>query len=88
VDVGVVGGGVKAQVRQAVEHRVQQHAHLQPRQVHAQAHVRPVPERHVLLGVAENVEGAGILVPSRVTVRRSQRDGDEGAFGNGDAAEF
>jgi hypothetical protein len=44
VDVRIVRSGVQAQARQPVEHRVQQHAHLQPGQVHAQAQVRPVPE--------------------------------------------
>jgi hypothetical protein len=88
VDVGVVGAGVQAQVRQAVKHRVKQHPHLQPRQVHAQAQVRPVPERHVRLRVAEDVEGAGIPVSPGVTVRGSERDRDQGTPGNRDAAEF
>ena len=88
MDVGIGGGGVKTQVWQAIKHRVQQHPRLQPGQVHAQAGMRSVAERDVLLGVAEDVEGVGIGVPGGVAVRRAQRYRDESAPGNADAAEF
>src|SRR5262250_1282854 len=57
VDMRVVGVGIEPQPRQPVEYRVQQHPHLQPGQVHAQALVRPVAKRQVLLVLPEDVEG-------------------------------
>ena len=79
VDVRVLGGRIEAQSRQAVEHRVQQDPRLQPGQVHAQALVRPVAERDVLLVLPEDVERVRIRVPRRVPVRRAQRHGHKAA---------
>jgi len=88
VDVGIGGGRVETQAGQAIKHRVQQDLRLQPGQVHAQAGMRSVAERDVLLGITEDVEGVGIGVPGGVTVRGAQRYRDEGALGNADAAQF
>ena len=88
VDVRVFGAGIQAQPRQAVEHRVQQHPRLQPGQVHAQALVRPVAERQVLLALPEDVEDVREDVPPGVAVGRAERDRHEAAGRNAHAAQL
>src|ERR1700689_3821460 len=50
-DVRVVAVGIEPQVGQAVEQEVDRRAHLQPRQVHAQADVYPVAPPQIRLGL-------------------------------------
>jgi hypothetical protein len=73
MDVRVFGAGIQMHSWQAVEDRIQQKAHLQPGQVDAQALVRSVAERDVLLVLAVDVEGVRIGVPGGVAVGRAER---------------
>jgi hypothetical protein len=66
----------------------QQDPHRQPGQVHAQALVRSVAERDVLLVLPEDVEGVRGGVPPGVAVGRAERDCHQGTGRNEHAAQF
>src|SRR5437879_12437564 len=73
-DVHVLGGRVETETRQAVEHRVEHDARLHAGEVHAEAGVWAVRERHVLPGLAEHVAPVRVRPPRRSTVGRAETD--------------
>src|SRR5262245_34905243 len=81
-------GGIEVEVREAIEHRIECEARLEPREVIAEAVVTAEPEGQVVVGAAVEVELVRTLVVLLVAVGRRDDDGDRLVGGDGDAAEL